>query len=257
MQINSTTNTTLQYQNTIQSKQNETSTKSFKEELTKESSSNTLETIAETQAVEENAERLHGVLTYANTKGMSDAEVDKYFSEKTEEERSHIKSMIKISNNFSEDDTANEAIFMEARSKTTLKDRQEFSIQLATETMSFSLGAPTLNGPIEISAEYYAAKLAGVDNPQALGIYMNAAEQARYESGNFVGNYNETKFTSQEAGDFLSTMLKLAKGKMEQAEGTQVYDDYKEAYDRYQRINDNYNTLLAQNQENNKVDINA
>ncbi len=246
MQISSTSNTTQQYINSLQTAQNETNSKNFKAELTKESSADTVESISQTQAVEEETQRFYGVLTYANTKGMTDKEVDKYFSEKTKEERSQIKFMISVSNNFSEDDTANEAIFMEARSKTTLKDRQEFSIQLATETMDFSMGTPTLNGPIEISAEYYAAKLAGVDNPQALGIFMNAAEQARYESGNFVGNYNETKFTSQEAGNFLSTMLKLAKDKMDQSRGTQVYEDYKESFERYQRINDNYNTLLAQ-----------
>ena len=216
----------------------------------------TVETTSDTKSVEEQqTERYHEVLTYANTKGMSYDDVDEYFSERTEEERSQIKFMIGVSNNFSEDDIANEAIFQEAKSKVSMQSRHEFSIQMAKETMDYSLGAPNLSDVLVVSDEYIAANKAGLTNLNEKGIFMNAADKARYESGVRGSSYNDTLFSSEEAGDFLSTMTQLAKDKMEQSAGTQVYKDYKEAYERYSRMNDTYNDLVAKQEESSSVNL--
>ncbi|RXJ76998.1 hypothetical protein CRV03_06965 [Arcobacter sp. F155] len=198
-------------------------------------------------------ERLHNVYTYENTKGMSNEDVDKYFSSKSEEERSQIKFSINISNNFSEDNIANEAIFEEAKTKLSLKDRQQFSIELALETQNFSLGTPTINNVLRVSPEFWDAIGSGIANPRELGIFINAADKALYESGQRGINYNETKFSSSEATDYISTMFNLAKQRMEESKGSPVYDDYKTAFERYERIYNTYTEKL----EAQKVNINV
>ena len=255
MQINSNSGISQQYLTALQNKQATTST-NFEDSLTKEQEeTTTVGTTSSVSKVEEQQERLHEVLTYANTKGMSYDDVDEYFSERTEEERSHIKFLITVSNNFSEDDTANEAIFMEANSKTTLRERQDFSAQLALESSDFSLGAPTLSDVLRVSDAWLAANKSGMTNLQEKGIFMNAADKARYENGSKYVSYNETKLSSEEASDFLSTMLNLAQQRMDEARGTAVYDDYKEAYERYNRMNDTYNDLVAKQEENSSVNM--
>jgi len=256
MQINSNSGISQQYLSALQNKQATTSS-SFEDNLTKEQeeTTKTVGTTSSVSKVEEPQERLHEVLTYANTKGMSYDDVDEYFSERTEEERSQIKFMVKVSNNFSEDDAANEAIFTEAKSKVSMQSRHEFSIQMAVETMDYSLGAPTLNNVLRVSDEWLAAKQAGMTNLQEKGIFMNAADKARYESGVRGSSYNDTLFSSEEASDFLSTMLNLAQQRMDEARGTAVYDDYKEAYERYSRMNDTYNDLVAKQEESSPLNM--
>ena len=205
---------------------------------------NSSEEVVSTNSVEEKKERFHNVYTYENTKGMSNEDVDKYFSSKSEEERSQIKFSISISNNFSEDDIANEAIFEEAKTKFSLKDRQQFSIELALETQNFSLGTPTINNVLRVSPEFWDAIGSGIANPRELGIFMNAADKALYESGQRGINYNETKFSSSEAADYISTMFNLAKQRMEESAGSPVYDDYKQAFERYERIYNSYTEKL-------------
>ena len=258
MQINSTINVQQQYFNALENKHKENDSQTFKKELSQQNSYEKVQEFSQTTKVEEAIERFHEVLTYENTKGMTNEEVDKYFSERSEEERSHIKFMIGVSNNFSEDDIANEAIFIEAKSKVSLKSRQEFSIQMAKETMDYSLGTPNLSDVLRVSSEYVQAKRAGIENPEKQGIFMNAADKALYESGlNGKVGYNDTLLTSQEASDFLSKMLNLAQQRMDEARGTALFNDYKEAFERYQRMNDNYNSLLAGKEESTKVDINV
>ena len=92
-----------------------------------------------------------------------------------------------------------------------------------------------------------------MSNPQEHGIFMNEADKARYESGQT--SFGNVKFTSEQAADFLSTMTQLAKDKMEQSAGTQVYKDYKEAYERYSRMNDTYNDLVAKQEANPSINI--
>jgi hypothetical protein len=183
---------------------------------------------------------------------MSNDEVDKYFSERSEEERGQIKSLIYISSNFSEDDSANEAVFNEFKNANLDSSKSLISTNFFAEKSNFVNGTASLSNTIEVSHEYHMAQLAGVTNAYELGIFMNAADKARYESGNYM--IIDTKFTSSEATDFLSTMTQLAKDKMDEARGTAVFDDYKEAFERYSRMNDNYNDLVAK-EESTKVNI--
>jgi len=254
MQINSTIRLNTQYITDLQNKQATTSS-SFEDELTSQNEETSEIITSSVSAIAEPQERFYNVYTYENTKGMSSDDIDEYFQDKTEEERNQIKFTVNISNNFSEDDLANEAIFDEAKGKISLKSRQEFSIQMAMETDNFLLGTPTLSDVLTISDAYLNAIQSGIQNPEAQGIYMNESSKARYESGNFL--IKAVTFTSEEATDFLSTMTQLAKDKMEESEGSQIYDDYKEAYERYSRMNDTYNELVAKEEANTKMSIQA
>jgi len=255
MQINSTTNLNTQYITDLQNKQ-ATASSSFEDELTSQNEETSEITTSGVSAIAEPQERYYNVYTYANTKGMTSDDIDEYFQDKTEEERNHIKSVVATANSFSEDDLANEAVFNEFKNYTNVGNGKELiSTNFFTEKSNFSKGLIGLSNTFEISGQYLAAKQAGIQNPQAQGIYMNEADKARHESGDFsiIG----VTFTSEEATDFLSTMTQLAKDKMEQSAGTQVYDDYKEAYERYSRMNDNYNELVAKEEANTKMSIQA
>lgn len=246
MQINSNSGISQQYLTALQNKQATTSS-SFEDSLTKEQEeTTTVGTTSSVSKVEEQQERLHGVFTYANTKGMTSDDIDIYFSEKTEEERGKIKAVVQTASNFSDNDAANEAVFNEFKNyshdlgKASLK-----GLNFYIEKSNFALGVPTLNNVIVASDEWIAAIQSGMSNPQEHGIFMNEAEKARYESGQT--NFGNVKFTSEQADDFLSTMTQLAKDKMDQSRGTAVFNDYKEAYERYSRMNDNYNDLVEKN----------
>ena len=257
MQINSTTSLNTQYVTDLQNKQNETPSTSFQDSLTnQEKDTTTVGTTSSISAVEEPQERYHNVFTYANTKGMTSDDVDEYFAERSEQERNHIKSVVATANTFSEDDLANEAVFNEFKNYTNVGNGKELiSTGFFTEKSNFSKGMPSISNTFEISGQYLAAIQAGIQNPEAQGIYMNDTSKARHESGDF--SIIAVTFTSEDASDFLSTMTQLTKDKMEQSSGSQVYDDYKEVYDRYSRMNEDYNELVAKQAENNKVSIQA
>jgi hypothetical protein len=243
MQINSNSGISQQYLTALQNKQATTSS-SFEDSLTKEQEeTTTVGTTSSVSKVEEPQERLHEVFTYANTKGMTSDDIDIYFSEKTEEERTRIKQVVQIANDFSEDDAANEAVFNEVKNNVPkLGVKSLFTGSFYMEKSNYALGVPTLNNVIVASDEWIAAIQSGMSNPQEHGIFMNEAEKARYESGQT--SFGNVKFTSEQADDFLSTMTQLAKDKMDQSRGTAVFNDYKEAYERYSRMNDNYNDLV-------------
>ena len=245
MEINSTSSMVQEYLIALKNQQSKTTTKSFEDEMNHNISTNRTQStsIVNTNS-EDTKERFHEVYTYENTKGMSEDDIDTYFSNKTEEQRGQIKAVVRMANNFSENDAANEAVFNEFKNHPQdMGVGSMKSMNFFMEKDNYLLGHPTLANVLVVSSEYVAAKQAGVDNPEAQGIFMNAAHKARYESGNNTISFN-TKFTSKQADDFLETMTKLAKDKMDQARGTQVFDDYKEAYERYDRMNSDYNNIL-------------
>ncbi len=255
MQINSNSGITQQYLTALQNKQATTST-SFEDSLTKEQeeTTTTVGTTSSVSKVEESQERYHEVFTYANTKGMTAEEIDIYFSERTEAERGKIKAVVQTANNFSDNDAANEAVFNEFKNYPNDLGMGSFKgINFFVEKSNFALGVPTLNNVIVASDEWIAAMQSGMSNPQEHGIFMNEAEKARYESGQ--NSFGNVKFTSEQAADFLSTMTQLAKDKMDQSRGTAVFNDYKEAYERYSRMNDNYNDIVAKQEENSSVNM--
>ena len=254
MQINSNSGISQQYLSALQNKQATTST-NFEDSLTKkQEETTTVGTTSSVSKVEEPQERYHEVFTYANTKGMTSDDVDEYFSERTEEERTRIKQVVQIANDFSEDDAANEAVFNEVKNNIPkLGVKSLFTGNFYMEKSNYALGAPTLSNVLVVSDERIAAIQSGMSNPQEHGIFMNATDEARYESGQT--SFGNVKFTSEQASDFLSTMTQLAKDKMDQARGTAVFNDYKEAYERYSRMNDNYNDIVAKKEEENKVNI--
>jgi len=258
MQINSVINVNQQYFNALENKHKENVSEGFKEELKGENSSEEVKSTTSTKSVDEQQpQRYHEVFTYANTKGMTDDDIDVYFSERSEEERGQIKGIVRMANNFSENDAANEAVFNEFKKyPDDLGAGSMKGINFILEKENYLLGHPTLANVLVVSDEYLAAIKSGLENPAAQGIFMNAAHKARYESGDNNISFN-TKFTEEQADDFLATMTQLAKDKMDEARGTAVFGDYKEAYERYKRMNDNYNSLLAQNEENAKVDISS
>ena len=242
MQINSTTSLNTQYVTDLQNKKSETPSTSFQDSLTnQEEDTTTVGTTSSVSAIEEPQERYHNLYTYENTKGMTNDDIDEYFSGKTEEQRNEIKSTVFIANSFSENDFANEAVFNEVKNHSS-----EFnSIDFFMEKSDFAEGYATLHSNAPIVA--WDAWISG-ESP-----YLNAEHKARVESGRVT--FGNVKFISEQAEDFLSTMTQLAKDKMEQSEGSQVYDDYKEAYDRYSRMNDTYNELVAKQAENNSVNL--
>jgi len=256
MQINSNSGISQQYLSALQNKQATTSS-SFEDSLIKEQEeTTTVGTTSNVSKVEEPQERYHEVFTYANTKGMTNDDLDEYFSESSEGQRAHIKSVVYIANAFSDDDLANEAVFNEFKNHSNIADGNTLvSTNFFTEKSNFSMGMATLSNVLVVSDEYLAAKQSGMSNPHAQGIFMNAADKARYESGDYT--IKAVKFTPESASDFLSTMTQLAKDKMEQSAGTQVYNDYREAYERYSRMNDTYNDLVVKKEENSSVNMRA
>lgn len=255
MQINSNSGISQQYLSALQNKQETTST-SFEDTLTKEQekTTTTVGTTSSVSKVEEPQERYHEVFTYANTKGMTSDDIDIYFSERTEAERGKIKAVVQTANNFSDNDAANEAVFNEFKNyPQDLGMGSLKGINFFVEKSNFALGVPSLNNVLVVSDEYLAAKKAGIDNPEAQGIFMNATHKARYESGQT--SFGNVKFTSEQADNFLSTMTQLAKDKMDQSRGTAVFNDYKEAYERYSRMNDNYNDIVAKKEESSSVNM--
>lgn len=243
MQVNPTTNGSQQYFNALQNKQNQTSTQNFGDQLTSESDSTssiqTSQTTTNTQAVEEPQKRFHEVFTYANTKGMSNDDIDTYFSERTDEERDQIKYVVSMANNFSDNDAANEAVFNEFKNHPMESaNKSMVGTDFFTDKYNFFQGSPKLSNVL----------VASDDTNEIIGKPAYGSQQS------IILN---VKFTSKQASNFLSTMTQLAKNKMDEARGTQVYDDYKEVYDRYNRMNDNYNDLLAKTDENTKVNIHA
>lgn len=238
MQINSNTNIDQAYQKTLYSEENKTSSQSFKDELAKQTSSNSLQITSAIQKADEVQEREHEVLTYENTKGMTDQEVDKYFSQRTKEERDTIKYLIQVSNNFSEDDTANEVVFQEAMLKDSFSDQEKFLFKMNVELFVEGVDKPS----IHLNSEWFHAKDNSIANPEKQGIYVTPDSQYNYE-------YRETKpsqkFSTEEASRYFSDMAKITKAWMEKMEGFSIYDYYKKDYEMYQRMSENYNTLLS------------
>lgn len=114
MQINSTTSLNTQYITDLQNKQ-ATASSSFEDELTSQNEETSEITTSSVSEIVEPQERYYNVYTYENTKGMSSDDIDEYFQDKTEEQRIEIKSAVLISNSFSENDLANEAVFNEMK----------------------------------------------------------------------------------------------------------------------------------------------
>jgi hypothetical protein len=189
-------------------------------------------------------ERVPYLLTYENTKNMSEEDVYKCFSKKTTEEKNHITFMITVSNNFSKNDFANNAIFEEARIITDFYERIEFSLGLALEKENFLLGVPGLHDVMIMSDEWIKFKNAGGENGASQGIFMNEQHKARYKHGKTI-KYNETLLSHEEATDFLITMLSLAKENLEDAKGSVFEKKYETAVDRYSDIYETYKKELT------------
>lgn len=182
-------------------------------------------------------EYFYNVLTYENTKGMTEEDINKYFPDKSKEEKEQISFMVHISKNFSESDAANKAIFEEAKTKTSLVQRQQFSIEMAIETEAFLLGEPRINNVFRVTGEYAEALKRGID-PRSEGIYANSTQEAISKHGNL--SYNEHKLSASEVENYIVSMYKLSKQRMDEARGSEVFENYKEAFQRYENIYNNY-----------------
>lgn len=205
--------------------------------------SQVVDIIANIQLKKEPRKKVINLLTYENTKNMSTLDVDKYFSKKSEEEKSHIKFMITISNNFSKNDIANKAIFEEVRYMIDVNERIDFSLGLALEKENFILGAPALHDVLVLSDEWIAYNDAGGENGAKKGIFMNEQHKARYEYGKTI-KYNEKLLSQEEATDFLIMMLNIAKDNYKEAKGSELVDEHKDALDRYNRLYKTYKNEL-------------
>ncbi len=248
MQINSNTAINNDYSTSSKTQQATTSfAKALEEEQEKVTTSVTTSSVSK---VDKPQTREYEVLTYANTKGMTNNEVDKYFSERTNEEREKIKYMIKVSNDFSDNDLANEAVFKEAELKENGYDQLKFSMKIDRGLKPFIKGIDY--PPIRINDEWFKAIDSGITNPEKIGIYASPEAQYNYESGKTAFT---PKLTEKEASEFFSTMENILKEWMEKSEGTMAYDDYKEDYEMYKRMSNNYNDLLLQQEENSSVNI--
>ena len=238
MQINSNTAINSDYSTSSKTQQATTSfAKALKEEQEKVTTSVTTSSVSK---VDKPQTREYEVLTYANTKGMTNNEVDKYFSQSSEEERDTIKYMIRVSNNFSEDDIANEVIFEEAKLKEDLSSQQKFLFKMSDGLFVEGVDYP----PIRINDEWFKAIDSGITNPEKIGIYASPEAQYNYESGKTAFT---PKLTEKEASEFFSTMENILKEWMEKSEGTMAYDDYKEDYEMYKRMSETYNDLVEKN----------
>lgn len=184
------------------------------------------------------------ILSYENTKNMTAVDIEKYFPNKTANEKSHIRFMITISNNFSKNDIVNKAIFEEVRYISDINDRIEFSFGLALEKENFILGVPALHDVLVISQEWTAYKKEGGTNGAKQGVFMNEQHKARYEHGRTI-RYNESPLSQEEATDFLITMLNLAKDNYKASKGSEYEDDYKVALDRYSCLYGSYIECLV------------
>ena len=201
---------------------------------------NSIQKIGNTQK-----EYFYNVLTYENTKGMTEEDINKYFPDKSKEEKEQIFFMVHVSKNFSESDSANKAIFEEAETKTSLVQRQQFSIEMALETEAFLLGEPRISNVFRVTEEYAEALKRGID-PKSEGIYANPTEEAIFKHGSL--SYNEHKLSSNEVENYIVSMYKLSKQRMDESRGGEVFESYKEAFQRYENIYNNYlDNLKGQN----------
>jgi len=179
------------------------------------------------------------VLSYENTKNMTAQDVSKYFPNAIEEEKSHIRFMINISNNFSKNDMVNKAVFEEIRFMTDINERIEFSLGLALEKENFFLKVPALHDVLLISDEWTVYTNNGGQNGAASGIFMNEQHEARYKHNKAI-KYKKMSFSQDEATDFLITMKNLAKESYEKSMDEEFEEDYKLASQRYDRLYESY-----------------
>lgn len=184
------------------------------------------------------------ILSYENTKNMTASDVENYFPNKTATEKSHIRFMITISNNFSKNDIVNKAIFEEVRLISNLNDRIEYSFGLALEKENFILGVPALHDVLVVSKEWLAYRKAGGTNGAKQGVFMNKQHRARYEQNKTI-KYNAVPLSQEEATDFLITMLNLAKDNYKASMRSEYENDYKVALDRYSCLYASYIKLLV------------
>ena len=220
MTVNDTTQTYTSYitQNVKTEEQS-----SFNQVL-QEQQESSVESSSVTSTTEEPKERIYNLVTYENTKGMSDEDVEKYFPNKSDNEKMLIRAMIDITENFSDNDMLNEAIFEEAKLKQTKDDMLEYSIQLLHEKDNFQLGVPSVANAIRVSD-------------------LNMQYEVAYNNGNPL-NFSNINLTNEEAKEYIVTMFNLSKQRMEESAGTAVYDDYKQAFERYERIYNSYTEKL-------------
>lgn len=178
-------------------------------------------------------DKLFNVVTYENTKGMTDEDVEKYFPNKSEDEKMLIRAMIDISNNFSENDMVNEVIFEEAKLKHTKAEMLEYSIGLLHEKDNFQLGVPSVHDAIKVSD-------------------LKMQQEAAFNNGNRL-NFSNSKLTEQEALDFIRTMFNLSKINLDESRGTVVEENYQKAFERYGRLNEILQKLLNDESEKNNL----
>jgi len=183
--------------------------------------------------------KVHGLISYENTKNMKHEDVKKYFSKNSFKEQSHINFMIKVSNHFSRNDLVNKVIFEELRVMDDINERIEYSLGLALEKENFLLGFPALHDVLILSDEWIKYKKNGGEKGAKEGVFMNIQHQARFEQKNRL-NYSQTLLSQGEATDFLIEMLNIAKENHEESKGTVLEDDYKEAVVRYTRMYQRY-----------------
>ncbi|NQY93474.1 MAG: hypothetical protein HRT43_04845 [Campylobacteraceae bacterium] len=183
--------------------------------------------------------KIPNLLSYENTKEMSQDDVKKYFPQSTFAQRRHINFMIRVSNHFSKNDLINKVIFEELRVMNDLSVRIEYSLGLVLEKENFLLGFPALHDVLIFSDEWIHYKKDGLEKGAKEGVFMNKQHQARYEQKD-KPNYKQILLSHSEATEFLIEMFNLSKEKYEDSKGTVVEDDYKAALIRYTRMYQRY-----------------
>ncbi len=187
--------------------------------------------------------KIPNLLSYENTKDMTQEDVKKYFSQSSFAQKRHINLMIRVSNHFSKNELINKVIFEELRLIDDLSKRIEYSLGLMLEKENFLLGFPALHDVLILSPEWIHYEKKGGINGAQEGVFMNKQHQARFEQKNTL-NYKDTLLSQSEATDFLIEMFNIAKEKYQDSCGTVLEDDYKEALIRYTRMYQRYLTYL-------------
>jgi len=187
--------------------------------------------------------KIPNLLSYENTKEMSQEDVKNYFSQSTFAQKRHINLMIRVSNHFSKNELINKVIFEELRLMGNLSERVEYSLGLTLEKENFLLGFPALHDVLILSPEWIHYEKNGGENGAKEGVFMNQQHQARYEQKDSSG-YKQSLLSQNEASDFLIVMFNLAKEKYEESKGSVVEDDYKSALIRYTRMYQRYLSYL-------------